>query len=244
MLLIPSRKWINEQISSFICCETGPWTSLWVRFWLLMCPECRKEHRELKQVWSQLDAWQVDPINDNLDQMEENFSQTLRSKFPAAFEQSSQITPPKTADLVLRFGYATAIVALGITIFLVKVDSPNQPLQLATSQPVIKEKVVSAAPITNEIKEGVSPLGESQLTVAAADSTPERMRRPVDVYDPIEDMQDPGFQVRITSTSPAPRNPNPLHNQHLSKYKHAIEINDVPFVGFETLLVADEDQPY
>jgi hypothetical protein len=231
MPVLPSRSWVKEHLPAFICCETSPVTSLWIRLFICCCPECRQEYHELRQVWKELDCWEVNPPSENL---EDNFSQTLRTKFPAAFEDEKEAPLPRTGDLILRIAYTAAIVLLGAAVFIIQEKSSQDPLHVVAA-PRGSEQAALAPKVATE-KESEMLVAEAERNSKAAagpnHSGPHPSR---DDTSPL-----PGVQVRTTSIGNTP------HSNRLpsSRNGRTIEINNFPVEGFQTLMRPDEEHSY
>ncbi|MBW7939298.1 MAG: hypothetical protein H3C63_11005, partial [Candidatus Omnitrophica bacterium] len=104
MRFIPSRRWVKESIPAYLCCETSPWATIWIKLYVWVCPECKQEFLSLKQVWKELDEWDVPSPSVS---MEDDFTSTFRNRFPSAFESEKEAPAPRTGDLILRLAYTT-----------------------------------------------------------------------------------------------------------------------------------------
>lgn len=218
MSLLPTRQWVKEHLSAFICCETSPIASLWIRLFVLVCPECRKEHHDLKQVWDHLEGWETTPPADEL---ENNFSRTFRQKFPAAFEDSKEAPLPRTGDFVLRFAYTSAIVVLGAAVFLMQ-ESPNSdigPIARVTSTQPVEVASVQKTPAT-------SPLSAQNQDTQRARPVVQMEARTFAPY---------GVPVSLGPETPATQPQSP-------RFGRTGEVQNLTVNGFETLMASLDPQ--
>lgn len=245
MRILPSRRWIKESIPAYLCCETSPWTSLWVRFYVWLCPECRQEFTSLKQVWEELDHWEVDLPAESL---EDQFTQSFRGKFPSAFQEEKEPAPARIGDLILRLSYTAAILVLGAAILLTQErKNPSPSLhQVARAY---------QTPPSNPLPDNPSQTTSSQPTTMVADANgtlgssirwvrsqihPSRMGSGLLSGD--DTALTRGVQIHTTSTGISPYPTNTRTN--LARTKRTVAINYVPITGFETLQAAEEDRSY
>ncbi|NUN94598.1 MAG: hypothetical protein HUU16_00340 [Candidatus Omnitrophica bacterium] len=241
MRMLPTRAWVREHLAAYICRETTPFASLWIRLYILMCPECRGEYQSLKEVWRELDCWEVDPPADDL---EDRFSRTLRGKFPMAFEAEGAAPLPRSGDMMLRFAYTTAILILAAGVFFLKETNPQSSLQH-----------IALAPETKDLKKPQSPATESQLAktnldAAQEEASPLRFEdasagaRPRTTVVGLDDRQPAprGVPVYTTSTQPSPRQlPGGSRLQRLTK---TVEINNQPVTVYDLALAGNNGGSY
>jgi hypothetical protein len=245
MRFIPTRRWIKESIPAYLCCETSPWTSLWVRFYVWLCPECRKEFSSLKQVWDELDQWEIDLPAENL---EDQFTQSFRGKFPSAFQEEREPAPARMGDVILRVAYTSAILVLGAAIFLTQERNPGPSLhQVArVSQPLHSTPLpeITSSKTTNP--QSPTMVADSGRTMnksirwERSQNLPNRQGSGVLSGD--DTTLSRGVQILTTSTSSSPY---PTQSRpSLARMKRTVAINYVPITGFETLQAAEEDRSY
>ncbi len=245
MRILPSRRWIKESIPAYLCCETSPWTSLWVRFYVWLCPECRQEFSSLKQVWDELDNWEVDLPAENL---EDQFTQSFRGKFPSAFQEEREPAPARMGDLVLRLSYTAAILVLGAAILLTQEKRNPAPSlqQVARTNPILSpspspENPNDTTTPQNPLLASASrhPLGSS-IHWVSDQIQPDRMGSGILSGD--DTLLTRGVQIHTTSTG-ITQNPSGIRS-NLARTKRTVAINYVPITGFETLQAAEEDRSY
>ncbi len=245
MRLIPSRRWVKESIPAYLCCETSPWTSLWIRFYVWLCPECRQEFASLKEVWDELDQWEIDFPTGSL---EDQFTQSFRGKFPSAFQDEREPAPARMGDVILRLVYTSAILVIGAAIFLTQ-DRPNpgHPLeQVASTHQTLTADPLPDHPSQTNTHPDTTLAAASPRNMAyssrrvRAQSLPSRQGNGVVSSD--DSQLTRGVQILTTSTgdSPYPTQSRPS----LARMKRTVAINYVPITGFETLQAAEEDRSY
>lgn len=248
MRLIPSRHWVKESIPAFLCCETSPWASLWVRFYVWLCPECKQEYASLKQVWDELDQWQVDLPTGGL---EDQFTQNFREKFPSAFQDEKEPAPARAGDILLRLVYSSIILVIGAAIFI-----SQKELGIGSSlHPVTaRAQETQAASLTQVPTTQTSPTNQDSTYLADAGNTPEKYiprerglnssnRQNSGVLSGEDAALERGVQIFTTSTGPASF-PVSQSRSSLTRMKRTVAINYVPVTGFETLQAAEEDRSY
>ncbi|GMV67521.1 MAG: hypothetical protein AMXMBFR75_33110 [Candidatus Hinthialibacteria bacterium] len=239
MRFIPSRRWVKESIPAYLCCETSPWATIWIKLYVWVCPECKQEFLSLKQVWKELDEWDVPSPSDS---MEDDFTSTFRNRFPSAFESEKEAPAPRTGDLILRLAYTTSIVLLGTAVFLTHERTQKAPLQ-----PIAQ---VSAPQSSSNIPP-LNTRAESQVALSSSSSTgldripgkkvirftPSRS----EIFSSDEHLPSRGVRILTTSLGDAPvshSRPSPVHS------RRTIEINQLPVTGFETLMSAEDERSY
>ncbi len=245
MRFFPSRRWVKESIPAFLCCETSPWASLWVRFYVWLCPECRQEFASLKQVWDELDQWEVDlpPVN-----LEDQFTQSFRGKFPSAFQEEREPAPARIGDVILRLAYTSAILVLGAAIFLTqgRKDTVSPLHQVASNHQTLS---------SNSLPENNSHIANPPDPTLVADTgeslnSPIHWRRNLNLSSRqvrgVLSGEDPTLTrgVRILTTSTGVPHYSTQNHPNLARMKRTVAINDIPITGFETLQAAEEDRPY
>jgi len=241
MALQGSRRWIKERLPAFICRETGWWVSRWIQCHIFLCSECRKEYRELKEVWDALDEWKVE---DPEPECEGAFFETLRRKYPSALAGEEAAPVGAFAEWVPRLAYVFGVLALGVMIFLVNEPFPASRVQHFTVNPKQNEKqrvVEAAAPNPSPAEVTSSPNHSSPL----AHNGPS----PQDNYAALD----------LTAVRLFPRQPaittslgTPIAghsaNADLKSLRRTVEINNVPLIpmnGFESLVQPyEDDRPY
>lgn len=241
MRLLPTRAWAKEHIAAYICCETTPFASLWIRFFILICPECRGEYQSMKTVWNELDCWEVEPPSDDL---EDRFSRTLRGKFPVAFESEGAVAVSRSGDMMLRLAYTTAIMILAAGVFFLKETNPRASLQHIASAPETSTQPANTPPET------ASQLARTDLSSTTESPSPLRFEdsqgavRPRTTVVSFDDRQPSprGVPVFTTSTHTSPRQSrNGSTPQRLNK---TVEINNQPVTVYDLALAGNNGGSY
>jgi hypothetical protein len=241
MRLIPSRYWVKESIPAFLCCETSPWASLWIRFFVWLCPECKQEYQSMRQVWEDLDCWEEDIPPDT---MEDQFSQTIRSKFPSAFEHEKEPALPRTGDFILRLAYSASILLLGGAVFLAQERHPTTALQpvanagyssavLTAPQNLPIDQLTTNPLLANA---GILPRNHPKHTTNLPSKDIAEVAQPEDYY--------PARGVQILTTSMGNSGRGQSLRPGYTGQKRTVQINHLPVSGFDTLLAAEDDRSY
>lgn len=238
MRALPTKRWVKEHLSAFICCETTPMASLWIRLVVFFCPDCRDEYRSMKRVWDELDDWDVSAP---ADEAEDQFSQTLRNKYPAAFETSKEPPLTRTGDLVLRLAYTAAIVLLTVAVFRGREDIPREPVSRVVVNNPADSPGAEASLKLQGAEERLASLSAPALepdTTLRLPQAPPQLRR---ILAPERKALAPTPHLVAVSLDDAGVQ-RPMRGG--IRPHRTIQINDLPLNGFETLLSQEEDHSY
>lgn len=229
-----SRQWVKDRIPSFICRESNWWVSRWIQTHVFLCPECRKEYQSMKAVWDMLDDWKIEEPDEECGQA---FIENFRHRFPGAYEPKEEVSTRSLGDWLPRIAYATAVLALGVAVFLVREPALQTPiLQVAKKA---KPADALAAPSAKE--------SSDVETETQTDPLPEKLASDLPSAEEEAYLFEPVFVGPSPSLAGAPVLRGAGHfipttfgfypidspdTTPLSRGRHTVEINNIPVTGY------------